>query len=164
MNDADRIFGALVTLCRDIASANADADGHIERATISNRSEHMLGVDEGEFCRNFQICTGNRARTFSVHVGSCLRVVARKRAENEPFNIQNNVSDIFDDTLGSGEFVLNALDLDSGRFRAIQGREQNATHAIAQGVSIATLKRLNNEKKLLARILGKLFQLYGFIS
>ena len=80
-----------------------------------------------------------------MHVGSCLRVVARKRAENEPFNIQNNVSDIFDDTLGSGEFVLNALDLDSGRFRAIQGREQNATHAIAQGVSIATLKRLNNE-------------------
>ena len=108
MDDADRIFGALVTLCRDIASANADADGHIERATISNRSELMLGVDEGEFRRKFQICTGNRA-------------------------------------LGSGEFVLNALDLDSGRFRTIQGREQNATHAIAQGVSIATLKRLNNE-------------------
>ena len=46
MNNADRIFGALVALSGNIATTNANTDSHIESAAIGHRCNNVLGVDK----------------------------------------------------------------------------------------------------------------------
>ena len=41
--------------------------------------------------------------------------------------------------------MLHAFDLNGGRAGAVQGGQQDATHAVAKRVAETTLERLNNE-------------------
>src|SRR5699024_11590197 len=57
-------------------------------------------------------------------------------------------SDIFDDAFGRRELMLHALNLNGGRLSAVKRRKQNATHAVAQRIAVATLERDRKSTRL----------------
>ena len=107
----------------------------------------MLGVDQRELGRDVQIRARDRAGALGRHMGRGLFDVVVERGEHEALHVQDDVGDILDDAFGRGELMLHALDLDGGGFRSIQRREQHAAHAVAQRVSVAALKRLDDETR-----------------
>ena len=145
MNNADRVFVALVAFSNYIPTPNANADGHIKLSTIGNRCNHMIGVDEGKFGGNLQVGTGNRARAFCRHMGSCLNSVFSKYAKDQTLYVQNNIGNVFNDTFGCRELMLHTVDLNGGSGSAVKGVQQHAAHSIAERIPIATLERIHNE-------------------
>ena len=67
--------------------------------------------------------------------------------EHKTLDIQDDIGDILDDAFGRRELMLHTLDLDGGGFRTIQGREQHATHAVAQRVAVTALERFDDETR-----------------
>ena len=145
MDDANGVLGALVALSRDVPTAHADADAHVQRAAIGNGANDVLGVNERELGGNLHIGAGHRARALDRNGGRGFRVVLGEGRENKALHVEDDIGDVFDDAFSGRELVLNAFDLDSRGFGSVQRRQQNATHAVTQRVSETTLKRLDDE-------------------
>ena len=139
VDDADRIFRALVALGRYISAAHANADGHLKRAAVSNSCDDVLGVDQREFSRNLEIGTSNGARTLSMYMRSGLANVTVKGTENQALNVQDDIGDVLDYALSGGELMLYTINLNCSRLCSVERRKQNTTHAVAKSVTVATL-------------------------
>ena len=61
VDHTDGIVVTLVSLARDIAAAIADAHAHGEMATLGERSNVLLGVDQLKLGRNKEVRTGDLA-------------------------------------------------------------------------------------------------------
>ena len=147
MDDADGVLGALVALGRHIAAAHSDADRHVQLTAIGNRSDNMLRVDKREFGRDVEIGTRHRAGSFRRHMRRSLFDIVVERGEHEPLDVQDDIGDILDNAFGGRELMLHAIDLDRGRFRAVQRREQHTAHAVSQRIAIAALQRFHDETR-----------------
>ena len=86
MNDADGVLRTLVALGRHIATANADANRHLELRALGKRRNDMIGVDELELGGDFQIGTGNHAGTLRGKRGSSL-LATGKGSKDQAFDI-----------------------------------------------------------------------------
>ena len=146
MNDANGVLRTLVALGRHVATANADADGHLELGALGERRDDMLGIDELEFRGDFQVRAGDHAGALRGERGGSL-LATGKGSEDETLDIQNNVGDILHDTRSGRELVLHALDLDGGCRSAVQGGQQDTTHAVTERLAIATLERFHDESR-----------------
>ena len=152
MDDADGVLRALVALGRHVAATHADADRHVQLAAVGNRCDDMLRIHQRELGRDVEIGARDRARALCRHMRRGFLDVVVERGEHEPLDVEDDVGDVLDDALGRGELVLDALDLDGGRFRAVQRGEQHAAHAVAQRIAVAALKRFHDETR------------YGFVD
>ena len=78
------------------------------------------------------------------------------------FQVQDDVGDVFDDAVDRLELVLHAIDLDRRDGAALDGREKDATQGITDGVTVAGLERLGDELGVGGR--GALLNLSEFVG
>lgn len=114
----------------------------------------MLGIDELEFRGDFQVRAGDHAGALRGERGGSL-LATGKGGEDETLDIQNNVGDILHDTRSGRELVLHALDLDGGCRSAVQGGQQDTTHAVTERLAIAALERFHDESQRYCRQLAR---------
>ena len=65
--------------------------------------------------------------------------------QDQALEVEDDLGDVLDDALQGGELVLIALDLDGGHGRARDGRQQGATHRVAEGVAETGFEGLDDE-------------------
>lgn len=149
-DEADRRVFRTVAVGRDVALAVIDRELHAHRSAVVQRAEHVVGVQDFDVGRGFDLTSGHRAgargaqghalRTFGVH------------AHGQLLDIQNDVDDVFTDAFERGEFVHHAIDLDGGDGGALQRREENATQSVAERHAEAALERFGDDTGLASRI------------
>ena len=88
----------------------------------------MLRIDKRELGGHLDVSTGYRAGTLDGNGRGRLGVVLGKGRENKALYVQDDIGDIFDNTLSGGELMLHAFDLNSGSLRTIE-RGQKARDA-----------------------------------
>ena len=120
----------------------------IQLTAVGDRSDDVLRVDQRELGGNVEIGTRHRARTLRRHMRRGFLDIIVQCGEHKTLDIQDDIGDILDDAFGRRELMLHTLDLDGGGFRTIQRGEQNAAHAVAQRVAVATLERLENKSSV----------------
>jgi hypothetical protein len=65
--------------------------------------------------------------------------------EEDLLEVQDDIGDVFNDSIDTLELVLHALDIDGGDRGSLNGAEQYPAKGIADGVSITGLKRFGME-------------------
>src|SRR5439155_16020233 len=66
-------------------------------------------------------------------------------AQEDFLEVQDDVGDVFGDVRDGAELVLDAFHLDAGDGRALEGVQEHAAQAVAQGDAESALERLGDE-------------------
>ena len=73
-------------------------------------------------------------------------------AQRHRLDVQNDIGDVFAHTRYGRKFVEHTLDLDRGHGGALQRRQQDPAHRIAQRQPESTLQRFGNDRRLPRRV------------
>jgi len=71
--------------------------------------------------------------------------------EEDFFEVENDVGDIFNDAVHRGKLVHGSVDLDGADGRAFQGGKQHAPQRVSNRVSVAGFKRLGDKFRVSLR-------------
>jgi hypothetical protein len=139
-----------VTVGRYVALAGVDRELHPHRGAVVQRAEHVVGVQDLDVGRGFDLAGGDRsgARGAQGHALGAFGV----HAHGQLLDVQNDVDDVFTDAFERGEFVHNAIDLDGGDGCALQRREKNATQGVAERHTETALERFGDDASLAASV------------
>lgn len=144
VDHTDGIVVAFVGLARNIAAAIADAHAHGEMATLGERCDVLLGVDQLKLGRNKEVRTGDLAGAVNRDGGG--RLVGRAESpEDKTLDIQDDVGNILDHVRDGHELVLRAIDLNSLDGGTLERGQKNATKGVTQRIAVATLERLDGD-------------------
>jgi len=135
--------GRLVSLGGDVASADVDREFHRQRALLIKDRDEMVGVQNLEAIDEFDVASVDGPRTFFVDPDG-VRACA-VRFEDDLFEVQDDVADVFDDVGHCGELVQSAFDADGGDGRALERGKQHAAERVADGDAEAAFERFAGE-------------------
>jgi hypothetical protein len=141
-DDADGVAG-LVALGAAIADTAGGGHLDLELARGGHRCKVQVAVDDIDAGRSLDV--GRRDVLLALRRDVQRLGVLALDAEDHLLEVQDEVDDVFDDTVHRGELVLHAVDAD-GRDRGTwDARQQRATQRIAERVTESGLERLNDE-------------------
>jgi len=113
-------------------------------ATLGERSDVLLGVDQLKLGRNKEVRTGDLAGAVNRDGGG--RLVGRAESpEDKTLDIQDDVGDILDHVRDGHELVLRTIDLNSLDGGTLERGQKNATKGVTQRIAVATLERLDGD-------------------
>ena len=103
----------------------------------------MVRINDFDFVVELNVGSGDNARAFLGKVQGYL--VATVHVDRQPFQVEQDLNDIFLDAFDCAVLMQNAIDFGLYHGAAGHGREQNATQRIAQGMTETTLQRLKSD-------------------
>lgn len=113
-------------------------------ATLGERSNVLLGVDQLKLGRNKEVRTGDLAGAVNRDGGG--RLVGRAESpEDKTLDIQDDVGDILDHVRDGHELVLRTIDLNSLDGGTLERGQKNATKGVTQRIAVTTLERLDGD-------------------
>ena len=113
-------------------------------ATLGERSDVLLGVDQLKLGRNKEVRTGDLAGAVNRDGGG--RLVGRAESpEDKTLDIQDDVGDILDHVRDGHELVLRTIDLNSLDGGTLERGQKNATKGVTQRIAVTTLERLDGD-------------------
>ena len=124
-------------------------------ATLGERSDVLLGVDQLKLGRNKEVRTGDLAGAVNRNGGG--RLVGRAESpEDKTLDIQDDVGDILDHVRDGHELVLRTIDLNSLDGGTLERGQKDATKGVTQRIAVTALERLDGDT---SRRLVNLFDL-----
>ena len=142
-NDADGGLMLLVLLSRNIAAAGSHRNLHGQAGIAHQSSDMQVGIQDLDFAVCVDVTGLDFALAGSLDVDR-LGAVAMQLG-NDALDVQHDLGYVFLNARDGGELVLYACNLDAGRCRTRQRRQQNAAQGVAQRGAISALQRLYDE-------------------
>jgi hypothetical protein len=141
---ADRGARTLVLLGRDVAAATADREDHVQARARLERRDLEVRVQDLQVGGRRDVGRGDGAGT---HLGQLHLDLAELAVEaaHQLAEVEDDVGDVLADARDGGELVLDPLDPHRGHRRPLEGGQQHAAQAVAEGVSEAAVERLDLE-------------------
>ena len=130
-----------------------DGELDVDLGTIVEVADHQVGIE------NFDIAGG-----LDVTGSDGTRALLGKREalgafighlDRDFLDVEHEIGHVLAHARNRGEFVQDAIDLDSGDGRALQGRQQDTAQRVAQGQAIAAFKRLGDHGSHARRIAAR---------
>src|SRR3954452_21605671 len=109
----------------------------------------MVGIDDLDVVRRLDVGGGDGAVALLLEREDGLRAVMQ--AEDDAFEVEQDVDDILAHAIERRVLVHHAGDLHLGRRVARHRGEQHATQRVAQRVAIAPLERLHRHARVVRR-------------
>ena len=142
-NDADGGLMLLVLLSRNIAAAGSHRDLHGQTRVAHQGSDVQIRVED----LNLAVCVDIASLDLALAGGLDVDRLGTITMQlgNNALNIQHDFGNVFLNARNRRKLVLHTSDLDAGRCRARQRRQQDAAQRVAQRGAVAALKRLYDE-------------------
>ena len=103
----------------------------------------MFRIDDFDVMRQLDVTGTNGAFTFLGQLK--VHDITVVQFEDDTLEVQQDVDDIFLNTINRRVLVQHAVDADFGRRITGHRRQQDATQGIAQGMPVAAFKRLHDD-------------------
>src|SRR5690606_38444998 len=111
-DEADRsIFGA-VALSRDIALAGVDRELHADLCALVEGAQDVIRIEDLDVANGLDVTSRHNTRPLLAH-DHALRALAF-HADGDFLDVEDDVGDVFTNTVDRRELVENAVDLNCG--------------------------------------------------
>ncbi|MCY1515002.1 hypothetical protein D9M68_495750 [compost metagenome] len=142
-NAAALVFVALARVGGLVATTAGHLELHVQRAVIRQVGDHVVAVDDFDIMIQLNIGSSDHARTF---LGKVQRYfVTAVQLDSQAFEVQEDLDDIFLNTLDGAVLMEYAVDFGLDYCTARHGGQQDATQRVAQGMAETTLERLERD-------------------
>ncbi len=105
--------------------------------------DHVLGVDDLDVVSGLDVACDNR--TFALFLQIEQRVLPVVELEHHALEVEQDIHDVFLDTLDRRVFMKHSRDLHFGRRESGHRRKQDAAQRVTQRVAIPALERLHHD-------------------
>ena len=139
---ADFLLAVLVVLGGAESAAGADFDLHVEGGVGVEGGDALEGVEDFDGVVRGEVRGGDDAGAFFVELEPA--GVAGLAFEEDALEVEDDVRDVLRNPGERAKFVGRALDSDGGDGHALDGGEQHAAQAVAQGAGVPDLEGLGD--------------------
>ena len=143
-DNPDGLLLFLVLLAGIVSATGLNLDFSLEGGVFLECRDHLIGVNDGDIGIRLDVSGGDSTSAVLNLDGQSERLAFQRNDENF-LQVEDDVSDIFDDPINALELVLNTLDFDRGDSGTLDRAQKNATQRIADGVSITGFEGLGDE-------------------
>ena len=128
---------------RHIALAHASLKFHFKHDILGEGGNVLIRIEHFNMLVAHDVPGGHRTLLVNAQ-GNALWFIG-VHAQANLLDVQNDISDVFKNTVHSGEFMLHADDFHRHKGRTLKGRQKNPAHCIADGGAVAPFQRFANE-------------------
>ena len=128
----------------DVAAALVHVQFDGEILVVLHREEVVLRVDDADTALILDVTSRHRAGLFDVDAENGILDVVGER-QRQVLEVADDLVDVFRNASDRLVFVEHAVDAEAPDGRAAEGRQQHATHRIAERVTEAALQWLETE-------------------
>ena len=133
----------LVRFTGAVATASLDLDLSIELALSVERANDLIWIHDRNTSIGFNVGSGNGTGLVDADLQG--QGLAAVRDHEDLLQIQNDVGDIFDDTVDALKFVADTFDFNRGYGSTFNRAKEDTTEGITDRMTITGLERFGDE-------------------